>query len=59
MFKISKGLNIILIVIALGMIYYFAQDFLSPSWNIPLVILLLVLGAASGSSFLIMEIIDA
>ena len=47
MFKISKGLNIILIVIALGMIYYFAQDFLSPSWNIPLVILLLVLGAAS------------
>ena len=47
MFKISKGLNIILIVIALGMIYYFAQDFLSPSWNIPLVILLLVLGAVS------------
>lgn len=47
MFKISKGLNIILIVIALGAIYYFAQSFLSESWNIPLIILLLVLGAAS------------
>lgn len=47
MFKISKGLNIILIVIALGAIYYFSQDFLSPAWNIPLIILLLVLGAAS------------
>lgn len=47
MFKISKGLNIILIVIALGAIYYFAQSFLGASWNIPLIILLLVLGAAS------------
>ncbi|CAD2081460.1 hypothetical protein GCM10007275_21240 [Jeotgalicoccus coquinae] len=47
MFKVSKGLNIILIIIALGAIYYFSRDFLSASWNIPLVILLLVLGAAS------------
>ncbi|CEA03764.1 hypothetical protein BN1048_02201 [Jeotgalicoccus saudimassiliensis] len=47
MFKVSKGLNIILIIVALGAIYYFSQDFLSASWNIPLIILLLVLGAAS------------
>ena len=58
MFKISKGLNIILIVIALGMIYYFSQDFLSPSWNIPLVILLLVLGAASIISIIKKEVPD-
>ena len=47
MFKVSTGLNIILIIVALGAIYYFSQDFLSASWNIPLIILLLVLGAAS------------
>lgn len=47
MFKISKGLNILLMVIALGMIYYFAQDFLSPAWNIPLIIFLIILGVLS------------
>lgn len=47
MFKVSKGLNIILIVIALGMIYYFCQDFLPSSLNLPLIITLIVLGVVS------------
>lgn len=47
MFKVSKVLNILLMVIALGMIYYFAQDFLDPAWNVPLIIFLIILGILS------------
>lgn len=47
MFKVSKGLNIILILIALGMIYYFCQDFLPSSLNIPLILTLILLGVVS------------
>lgn len=52
MFKVSKVLNILLLVIAIGTIYYFAQDFLSPEWNIPLIIFLIILGAGSIFSIL-------
>lgn len=52
MFKVSKVLNILLMVIAIVMIYYFSQDFLSPEWNIPLIIFLIILGAASILSIL-------
>lgn len=47
MIQISKGLNILLILIALAMIYYFSQDFLPPALNIPLIITLIVLGIFS------------
>lgn len=47
MFKVSKGLNVLLIVIALGAIYYFTQDYISDAWNIPFALLLIIFGAVS------------
>lgn len=52
MLKVSKGLNILLIVIALSAIYYFTQDYVSGIWNILLVILLILAGGASILSIL-------
>ncbi|CAD2075411.1 hypothetical protein [Jeotgalicoccus meleagridis] len=47
MIQISKGLNILLILIALVMIYFFSQDFLPASLNMPLIITLIILGVFS------------
>ena len=52
MFKVSKGLNILLVVIALAAIYYFTQDYISSTWDIPFLILLIIFGAISILSIL-------